>query len=391
MLPGRRPIGWDPNGRSLTEVDSIDVDGKRRRVWAVAAVMLPDWLRLRRPACTLEAGAPPLAPEAYTEAGWMGDGIVVAAVRLGPRGPRAVREQHASDAAGRVRRRVASTLGNRLLQHLARCALELSCGLAWNVFFGCGEAFLPVSVSCDANCWGCVSIRPGRGGSTPAARARAVARVKDLVDVALEHLRTDPASTVTFGLGRNGDLELACERIERSILAIRSRSQAGMLNLDTQVLDPAWIARLCNAGLDAIRISLNSAVAGHFERWYGSGRGGFEELRGVLGVARGKGTHLSLSLLTQPGFSDRPSEVEALLRLIDEFGIERLQLRNLPADPDAYLALFPSPEAPAGMGALLRRLKRDAPNLWIGTLEAPRLGRERTAEPTAWRRPAARR
>ena len=45
----------------------------------------------------------------------------------------------------------------------------------------------------------------------------------------------------------------------------------------------------------------------------------------------------SINLLTLPGLTDEEEEVEAVIRLIDDTGIDMIQMRNLNIDPEWYL------------------------------------------------------
>jgi pyruvate-formate lyase-activating enzyme len=49
------------------------------------------------------------------------------------------------------------------------------------------------------------------------------------------------------------------------------------------------------------------------------------------------GGFVSINLLTLPGLTDEEEEVEAVIRLIDQTGIDLIQMRNLNIDPEWYL------------------------------------------------------
>ncbi|MFN7135717.1 MAG: radical SAM protein, partial [Myxococcales bacterium] len=55
-LPGRRPVGYDPDTGRVEVLDSIVVDGKRIRPNAVGALMPPGYTRTFLPAEKREGG-----------------------------------------------------------------------------------------------------------------------------------------------------------------------------------------------------------------------------------------------------------------------------------------------------------------------------------------------
>jgi pyruvate-formate lyase-activating enzyme len=372
LLPGRKAIGWDPAGRRRVVVESLEIGGRERPVFAAAAVLAPAWLRMRCPAFERRGDAPELPQWAYTDAGWRAGRAVAAAVRIDAHTHWDTRAYNTPDLEGRVRRRLAAAPGNNVLRQLARCALEYSCTTAQNVFYQRHEGALPVSAACNSECLGCLSYRPPGGAPSSHERVRATARTEDLVEVALEHLRAVPHGIVSFGQGCEGEPLLAGERIERAIHAIRARTRAGTLHLNTNASLPSMVGQLFNAGLDSIRVSLNSAVPEHYARYYKPSGYTFEDVRGSIAVARGKGGFVSLNCLVHPGFSDRPAEIDALVSLAKENRVDLIQMRNLAIDPEIYLALYPEPEAPAGMGELLRRLRQDCPRTRLGNFNLPK-------------------
>ena len=143
------------------------------------------------------------------------------------------------------------------------------------------------------------------------------------------------------------------------------------------------------AGISSVRIGLNSAVREHYEQCYGSTGATFENLRGTLGVARGKGRRIFLGLEVVPGLSDKPSELEALLRLIAEFDVEGVQLRTRSGPQEVSSAAVFGERAALGVGELVRQLRSRAPGLWLGTgdLPSPSTGVEAGRRPRPDRSP----
>ena len=82
VLPGRRPLGLDPENGEIVEVHSVRIGSRTVRPTAVGAVLPPGWTRLALPAYHKLAIAPVLPQWAYTMAGWDDEaGHVVWALR----------------------------------------------------------------------------------------------------------------------------------------------------------------------------------------------------------------------------------------------------------------------------------------------------------------------
>ena len=63
-----------------------------------------------------------------------------------------------------VKRLVAKYPDNRLYAHLSNCALGYECLTASNTFLQRWEGAVPVSYSCNAGCFGCISEQPDESG-----------------------------------------------------------------------------------------------------------------------------------------------------------------------------------------------------------------------------------
>ena len=152
-LPGRRPLGGSPAG--------VPAQPRSRSAVAVAAVLPPGYLRTWMPAYEEEEGARVLPIFGYAAVAFSAGRPVVAAVRTDPLEwwqPRNFtdRDIGAALAAARV-----DLGGNRLVEHLARCATEYNCYTAQNTFYRRWEGSLPTSGPCNAMCVGCISEQWG--------------------------------------------------------------------------------------------------------------------------------------------------------------------------------------------------------------------------------------
>jgi len=362
VLPDRHPLGFPRQGKG----------GGPRRLGdrtAVAAFVAPAYTRFLGPAFERRPGAILLPLYAYTAVGWWEGQFWIPAVRVDP-DPR--QDPPGFDAREISRRVVAARRRegrhNRLIDHLGDCAEVRKCPAARNYFLGRWEAPLPTSPTCNARCLGCISEQPGE-------RTQTFGRIpfrplpEEVAGIAVPHIRSAPRPVVSFGQGCEGEPLLVADLLEASVRAIRAATAEGIVNLNTNGSRPAAVARLCEAGLDSIRVSLPAVTHQLFERY--TNPCGFQqrEVLASLEAAHARGVHTALNYFVFPGVSDREAEVEALLGLCQRGIVDLIQLRNLNIDPDLYLDELGELEdlGPAlGVPELLRRLRRDAPGVQLG-------------------------
>jgi len=70
----------------------------------------------------------------------------------------------------------------------------------------------------------------------------------------------------------------------------------------------------------------------------------------------------------QPGLTDEEPELAALTRLVEETGLDLIQLRNLNIDPEWYLRhiRYEPAGSPLGMYGCLQMLRKRFPSLAFG-------------------------
>jgi pyruvate-formate lyase-activating enzyme len=95
------------------------------------------------------------------------------------------------------------------------------------------------------------------------------------------------------------------------------------------------------------------------------------QVRDSIAEARDKGVHVSINLLVFPGFTDRESEIEALLQFIRQTPVDMIQLRNLNIDPDYLLDSLESQEDGLGILTFLHILQQELPQVAIGSYTHP--------------------
>ena len=367
VLPGRLPVGYDPRRRRLEAVEANPYT-PRGRVQAVAAFMAPAYTQILGGAYQSERNAPVLPLFSYTAVGWKDGGFQVAGVRVDPLprqdsdrfDPRAMKQ--------RAKRALARNRENRLIQHLGTCALTYGCPAAKNYFLGRWEAPLPTSPRCNAACLGCISLQEQGPVCATQERISFVPSPEEIAEVGAPHLEKAEGPVVSFGQGCEGEPLLQGKTLARAIDIMRRRSGRGTINLNTNGSLPRVVARLRRSGLDSIRVSMNSARADFYHRYYRPRGYSFAALKESLVAMKADGGFASINLLTLPGFTDEEEEVEALLSLIDETNLDLIQMRNLNIDPEWYLHGIdyrPSGKR-LGIPAMMERIRRHHPQVQFG-------------------------
>jgi pyruvate-formate lyase-activating enzyme len=367
QLPGRLPVGWDPATASIRVLDRNPYSGSPH-INAVAAFVAPAHTQLFSAAYRKLPGAAVLPLFAYTSAGWNSDGFVVTALRIDEDERQDSEQFDAAEVHAAARRRMRAHRDNRLIRHLGNCALGYGCPAAKNYFLGRWEAPLPVSPACNARCLGCISLQEGNPVCATQERIRFVPTPEEVAGIAVAHLRGAPRAVVSFGQGCEGEPLLQHTVIARSIRMMRKATGRGTINMNTNASFPDRIGFLREAGLDSMRVSLNSCRPAYYHRYYRPKDYSLETVKASIRVMKSMGGFVSLNYFVLPGFTDERAEVEALIEMIDEGGIDLIQMRNLNIDPEWYLeGIDFEPEGEAvGVSRMLEILRARFPRLRFG-------------------------
>ncbi|MFQ5883134.1 MAG: radical SAM protein [Candidatus Methylomirabilales bacterium] len=370
-MPRAHPVGWS---RVLDAFEVVKAVGRRQAV-AVAAFLPPGYMRTHLPAAFYSdpAAAPYLPLWAYTAVGWRDGQFVAAGVRVDPLDHQEPWHYDDRTLLPLIAERLAEQPDNSLLLQLKRCATEYHCLCAKNAFYRRWEAPLPTAFACNAGCVGCISLQSE--GLVPASheRVQKAPTVDEICAVALPHLNEADEAIVSFGQGCEGEPLLQGLLIEATVRRIKARTDLGTVHLNTNGSMPRVVERLCRAGLDSIRVSLNATQAEAYAAYYRPRHYRFADVVESIQKAKAHGCYTSINLLVFPGVSDREEEVEGLLRLVNETGLDLIQMKNLNIDPRRYLERLPPSRGKAiGMRELLRTLRREAPQVEIGYFNRPR-------------------
>lgn len=381
-LPGRLPVGFDPQTLDPVLVRDFEADGRRFTPHAVGATLPPGFTRTYLPGEVATGTGPVLPQWAYTAAAWGSDGPVVWALHTDRRKHWTPKHFSTPEVKLLVKEHLARFPSNRVLTQLKTCALVYRCFTSQNIFYARDEGALPASVMCNAACVGCISDQPEGGPPASHERMEDGPSAQELADVAIWHLEHAPGRTmVSFGQGCEGEPLTRWRFIAEAIRIIRARTQRGSININTNGSLTRGLDALYDAGLDAVRVSLNSAVKDLYEAYYQPNRYGWEDVEASIALSRKRGAYVALNLLLFPGVTDREGEADALVRLVKKYKVDQIQTRPMAIDPLQYIDVARNRGAggaPIGVAALIRRLKREAPWVTIGNF-ARGLG-ERRAE-----------
>ena len=258
---------------------------------------------------------------------------------------------------------------NRLVKHLKRCALIYGCPNAKNFFLSRYEAPLPVSPSCNANCAGCISFQKASSCPVTQPRIKFIPSPEELAQIALFHIKHVKGPIVSFGQGCEGEPLMRSDVIEKAIRLIRARTAGGVINMNTNASLPGAITRLFDAGLDSVRISLNSARKKYYNAYYRPRGYSFEDVARSADIAAKKRGFVSLNYLTMPGFTDSRAEFEAFRRFLRAHRVNMIQWRNLNYDPLAYfkeLGLETDASGMLGVKEIIGLLNKEFPKVRMG-------------------------
>jgi len=360
-LPGRRGIGIDVKTGEMRLCE---------KGWAVAAFIPPAHTGLYLSAYETMPDAPLLPLFCYTAVGWHDEKFFVPAVRI----ENDIRQESEGfdqdQIESGVERLLANYPHNRLVKHLAEnCCLTYTCPAARNFFMGRWECPVPSSPACNANCIGCISFQP-QDETIVSTQDRLTFKptAAEIVEFTVPHLETAPYPIVSFGQGCEGEPLLMWETIRESIIEIRKHTDKGSININTNGSKPDAVKALCEAGLNSIRVSTNSAREKIYTPYYRPNNYSFDDIVESLKVVTSFGGWTSINYFVFPGMTDSKEEYEALRKLIKETGLKMIQWRNFNIDPDWYMGKIGVSETGECLGIkqMMQLIREEFPDLKFG-------------------------
>ena len=365
-IPGTPPIAWDNRAKRFTTVEKAP--GIRGKLQAVSAFMAPGFARTLLPACDYSKKQVLLPLWSYTAVGWdeAQDCFVVAATRVDSNTNWNPENYDDRLLDPLVRQRLAEQPDNRLLEQLARCAINYHCFAAKNLFFRRWEAPLPTSPVCNSACLGCISLQASECCPSNHDRISFVPTPEEIIELALPHLEQAEQAIVSYGQGCEGDPIMQAPTIAEATRRLKAATSRGTINFNSNGSLPERIEELCDAGMDSFRFSLNSVLEERYNAYYRPKGYSFSNVIRSLKISKQAGRFTMVNYLISPGVTDAPEEVAALKRFVDDTGVDMLQLRNLSIDPDLYNRAMQANGRGIGMHRLLTELKQEFPQLQFG-------------------------
>lgn len=367
-LPDRLPVAWDPHQDEYVLLEDNPFD-QAESVQAVAAFMSPAHTCIYTSGYqTQNEEAPTLPLFSYTAVGWLDGQFWVAGFRSDSDTRQDSCNFKQDLIIKKTNKKLKENKENRLIQHLGKCCLTYGCPAARNYFLGRWEAPLPTSPVCNARCLGCISLQESGCCSSTQDRLSFVPTPREISEMAIAHITSAERPIVSFGQGCEGEPLLQADTIGRAIKQIRSATNLGIINLNTNASLPNAVAHLIDCGLDSIRVSINSTQEKYYNRYYRPHGYTFHDVLQSIQNMKEAHRFVSLNYFILPGFTDSVEEFDSLCELLNKYSPDLIQLRNLNMDPELYFKELqvPKDEKTLGIQKWYSQLKEAFPTLRFG-------------------------
>ena len=373
-LPFRMPILWNFRTGS-PETLAEDPYQPGRPIYPVAAFNSPGYVNAFVSAFAERDPSHILPLFSYGAAGWGAEAFRTPVIRVDREPRQDLRRMPSEKVISGIHEMRKQMPSNRLCRHLEKCAMEYGCPAGKNFFLGRYEAPLPTSRTCNARCLGCISLQNASELSCSQERIAFTPTPEEIAEVALAHIGRVDRAVVSFGQGCEGDPLLAADAVVPAIRLIRRRTDRGTVNLNSNASRPEVLGRLIDAGLDSLRVSLNSVRPACYGAYFRPVDYTFDDVVASIDLAVSRGCFVSINYLNCPGVTDAPEEADALARFLADHRLHMIQWRNLNYDPLRYWQAMRAAAplgAPIGMRRLLGRIRRRFPHLIHGYFNPPR-------------------
>ncbi|CDN46072.1 Radical SAM domain-containing protein [Paenibacillus sp. P22] len=374
----RRSAGHPPGRHQLPHREMEVLPGSYQ---AVGALLPQGYTRLNLPGYVKADKNAVLPLFGYTSVVWKDGGFHVAAERSDDSERWNPLNCDAKELNVKVEELLAKYPDNRLYKHLSNCALGYECLTASNTFLQRWEGAVPVSYSCNAGCFGCISEQPEDSAfPAPQTRMNFKPTVDEVVEIMLEQLKT-PDAIISFGQGCEGEPSTQARIIVEAMKRVREQTSMGYININTNAGLTDFMRAIVDAGLDLMRVSTISALDDHYNAYYKPRGYTLKNVEKSLRYAADQGVYTSINYLIFPGVTDREEEMEAMIEFVRRTDLKLIQMRNLNIDPEAYLNLIPKARGEIyGMKQMLEIFREELPGVVIGSythVPPSRLARQR--------------
>jgi len=369
MLPDRFPISLTNNG-----FKSIRKTPDGQSINAVSAFIASGYLRTLLPAFERNDTAVTLPLWAYCGAALIDDEFHVPAMRIDDdrRSDPDIHEDH--EALSReIKNTKKQFPNNRLVDQLSICSTDYNCLCARNFFIGRYECPVPTSPACNADCLGCLSFQKEESGFLQSQFRLEFSPTSDEISqVIVHHLERADFAVASFGQGCEGEPLLRGDDLAESIIKVRDKTDRGTINLNTNGSKPDAVKQMIRAGLNSIRVSLNSPTDKHYISYHRPVNYSYNDVIKTIEISLEEGIFVSINLFFMPGFTDSLSEVESLINFLDKYHVSMIQTRNMNIDPDYYFEkIWFKDEDSIGIRNLIKMLREKYKNIRLGYYNPP--------------------
>lgn len=361
-IPDSIPLGL--NNAGLVE--------RIKKYRAVAAFLPPGYTRTYLPAYEKTSRSKTLPLWSYTAVAWYKDRIHAAAIKVAWMKKADPDFHDDREVLEAIKSKRESFSNNRIFNHLGTCAMTYHCFAAKNFFLTRWEAPIPTSPVCNAECIGCLSKKTS--DCCPSQeRISFVPEADEVAEISIHHLDSAEEAIVSFGQGCEGEPLLKWKLLEKAIAMTRAKTERGVINLNTNGSMPEAILPLKKAGLNSIRISLNSFNREIYNSYYRPKGYTFDDVLQAIRISKESGLFTSINYLTLPGYNDSEDEIEKLLDFLRECPVDLIQMRNLSIDPYLYMERVKKPKGRIlGVRKLIKLIKKEYPQIRIGYFNLPK-------------------
>ncbi len=369
-MPERYPVTFD--GRRFLPVkkspDGLDIN-------AVSSFLCSGYLRTYLPASIKKRKNAVVLPLwAYGGVIVRGDKFLVPAMRIDddPRSDPALHEN-----PGELRKAIIKMKAlypdNRLVGQLGMCSTEYNCLCARNFFLVRFECPVPTSPACNSECLGCFSHQDEASGFCQSQRRLEFAPTPgEISQVIIHHFSGVENAVASFGQGCEGEPLLRGMDLVKAVSMVREKTSAGTINLNTNGSRTDIVAGMIDAGLDSIRVSMNSPTERYYTSYHRPVNYSYDDILRTIDLALSRGIFVSLNLFFTPGFTDALSEAESLFRFLERFPVNMIQTRNLNIDPDYFFEKIGFADGDAlGVRNLIGMLREKFPSVRLGYCNPP--------------------
>ena len=362
VLPARHPMGIN---RKTGKIECLN------DVLAISAFLSPAHTHLLLSAYKREEKAPVLPLFAYSAVGWHDNKFYVPAMRIDQdkrQEPYLFNQKKVIEMGKKILKEFPK---NKLIAHIIKnCAFKYFCPAARNFCLGRFEAPLPSSPLCNSRCLGCISFQNKEKSPIPCTQPRItfIPSPEEIAETAIFHLQRAKNPIVSFGQGCEGEPLMVKDVLIEAVKIIRGKTKKGIINLNTNGSLPKAVEELFKAGIDSIRVSINSVRKEIYEKYYQPINYNFENVLETLSLSKRYEKWVSINYFVFPGVTDDVEEWEAMKKVLQSTKINMIQWRNFNIDPDWYLEELKITRGTniLGIRNYVNLLRKEFPQIYFG-------------------------